>query len=202
MEILELDATLLGGHLASLTTWLHRHAGEQVQSVVDVGAGLGGGSLALAERFPAAKVFAVDRSEQMLERVQTSAAERGFSGRISTVLADLDEAWPALAGADLAGADIVWASSSLHEVADPARVFADIFAALKPGGLLAVVELADLPWFLPEDVGLGRPGLEARAHQVLSDLGWNRQLEWQQLLARAGFELIEKAGFSAGGAAR
>ncbi|MBQ1442278.1 MAG: methyltransferase domain-containing protein [Renibacterium sp.] len=193
LEVLELDASLLGPQLAAMTAWVQEHSGGGVRSIVDVGAGLGSGTLALAEQFPAAEVQAVDRSAAMLARVRDAAAERGLGERVATVQADLDLGWPPLSGVDL-----VWAASSLHEVADPARAFGEIFAALRPGGLLAVVELADLPWFLPDDVGLGDPGLEQRAHRVLGELGWNRQLEWERLLVQSGFELEQKAAFSAG----
>jgi ubiquinone/menaquinone biosynthesis C-methylase UbiE len=66
----------------------------------------------------------------------------------------------------------VWAASSLHEVADPDRVLSNVYAALHAGGLLVVVEMDDLPRFLPDDVGLGRPGLEARCHAALAQAGW------------------------------
>ena len=195
LEVLELDATLSGSQIEQIIGWLSPYAPQRVHSIVDVGAGLGGGSVALAEQFPEAWVQAVDRSEPMLARVRESAGAHGLADRISTLPADLDQEWPR----EATGADVVWAASSLHEVADPERTFVQIHAALRPGGLLAVVELTGLPRFLPDDVGLGEPGLEARLRRVLSGLGWNRQLEWEQLFQAAGFELLGKAGFSAGG---
>lgn len=32
-----------------------------------------------------------------------------------------------------------------------------------------VVEAEDVPWFLPGDLGIGRPGLERRYHELLSE---------------------------------
>ena len=49
--------------------------------------------------------------------------------RIRTVQADLDAGWPATGPMDL-----VWASNSLHHMADPDRVLAGVFAALRPAG--------------------------------------------------------------------
>lgn len=194
VEILELDASLLGSYLQDAAAWVVQHTPADPGLIVDVGTGLGGGSLALAEQFPDAAVVAIDRSALMLERIRGTALERGLGERVTPVRADLDEAWPALSEVD-----IVWASSSLHEVADPARAFADIHAALKPGGLLAILELDGLPTFLPDDVGQGRPGLETRVHAVLAGLGWNKQLAWEQLIAESGFELIERRGFTGAG---
>jgi SAM-dependent methyltransferase len=106
--------------------------------------------------------------------------------RIRTVQADLDAGWPALGTVDL-----VWASSSLHHMADPDRVLTEVHAALRPGGLMAVAELDSFPRFLPHDVGLGRPGLEERAHAALhddiADAMPHRGSDWGPRLAKAGF---------------
>ena len=93
---------------------------------------------------------AVDVSAPMLGRLRARAREMGLDGRIRTVQADLDAGWPATGPADL-----VWASSSLHHLADPDRVLAGVFAALRPGGLLAVAEMDSFPRFLPDDLGAG-----------------------------------------------
>jgi SAM-dependent methyltransferase len=85
--------------------------------------------------------------------------------RVRTVEADLDAAWP-----ELEPVDLVWASASLHHMADPDRVLAEAFAGIRPGGLLALVEMNGFPRFLPDDVGLGRPGLEERCHAALDHL--------------------------------
>jgi SAM-dependent methyltransferase len=114
--------------------------------------------------------------------------------RIRAVQADLDAAWPAIDTVDL-----VWASSSLHHMADPDRVLASVFAALRPGGLLVVAEIVSFPRFLPEDLGLGRPGLEARWHAVLAE----RQAaemphlgsDWGPRLSRAGFTIEAERPF-------
>jgi SAM-dependent methyltransferase len=121
----------------------------------------------------------------MLDRVRAAAHGQGLDGRVRTVQADLDLAWPPVGVVDL-----MWASSFLHEVADPGAALGEIRAALRPGGLLAVVELDALPRFLPDDVGIGRPGLESRCHQALARAGWNAHPDWQPLLEQAGFEVL------------
>ena len=80
---------------------------------------------------------------------------------------------------------------ALHHLADPGRGLAEIFAAIRPGGLLAVAELTAHLRFLPDDVGLGRPGLEARCDAALTELRAPELpylgADWGPLLAAAGF---------------
>ncbi|WP_107451815.1 methyltransferase domain-containing protein, partial [Actinacidiphila rubida] len=100
------------------TRFLLEHLPERVgpDRVVDLGCGTGAGTLALLARFPDAEVTAVDFSPAHLNRLREKAAERGVAGRVRTVRADLDAGWP-----DLGRPDLVWASASLHHMADPDR---------------------------------------------------------------------------------
>ncbi|MCM3688610.1 class I SAM-dependent methyltransferase [Kocuria rosea] len=184
-QLLELDAEMSGASWEEVTTWATQDVGDGPRTIVDLGAGTGAGGVVLARRFPAAQVVAVDRSAVMLERVQATAREQGLDGRVHVVHADLDVTWPAVGEVDL-----VWASSFLHEVADPGAVLGAIRAALRPGGLLVVVEMDALPRFLPEDLGIGRPGLESRCHQALASAGWNAHPDWRPLLEQTGFEVL------------
>ena len=185
-EMLDLDAEVLRDHFTEVTDWLHERAGGLTRRIVDLGSGTGTGSLALAQRFPDADVVAVDQSAAMLDRVSEKARAHGLTGRIRTVQADLDAEWPALEPVDL-----VWAAASVHHLADPDRVLADVHATLRPGGLFAVNELDSFPYFLPEDLGVGRPGLEARCHAILRE-GLSHELprlgsDWGPPLRKAGF---------------
>ncbi|MBC2638334.1 MULTISPECIES: trans-aconitate 2-methyltransferase [unclassified Rhodococcus (in: high G+C Gram-positive bacteria)] len=189
-ELLDLDAEVLGSYLQPLTEWAGQHTREIPRRIVDVGAGTGVGTLTLARRFPTAEVIAIDRSEFMLERVRTAALARGLADRVSVVQADLDVAWPAVDAGD-----VMWAASSLHEVTDPDRVLRDMYGALNPGGLLIVVEMDTLPSLLPDDLGVGRPGLESRCHDALARMNWNSHPNWRSHLEHAGFEIVEERTF-------
>lgn len=185
-EILDLDAEVLGGHLAEITGWLP--VAEPPQRIVDLGAGTGAGTLALAERFPRARILAVDSSSAHLRRLEEKAAESGAAARVRTVVADLDAAWP-----DLGAPDLVWASASMHHMADPDRALRAVHALLPQGGLFAVVELAGFPRFLPDTEPAESPGLEERLHEAL-DLQFaehvpHRGADWGPLLTSAGFTI-------------
>ncbi len=189
--MLDLDAELLGSYLNEVTEWVGQHAPDVPRTVVDVGAGTGTGSLALARHFSAAEVVAIDRSALMLERLRAAARGQGLADRLRVVQADLDVAWPGVGAVDVA-----WVASSLLEVADPDRVLRDVYAALNPGSLLVAIEMDDLPRFLPDDIGMGRPGLESRCHEALAQADWNSHPNWRPHLERAGFEIAEQRSFT------
>lgn len=189
-DLLALDAEILGGYLDAATAWTAELTVREPRLVIDVGAGTGPGALALAHRFPSAQVVALDRSRLMLDRVEAAAHEHELADRITTLLVDLDETWPALGDIDVA-----WASSSLHEAADPRRMLELLHETLAPDGLLLVVEMDSLPRFLPE--GVGPPGLQDRMHAVLDEAGWNHHPDWRPLLEQAGFDVTGQRGFPA-----
>ncbi|MEU6644718.1 DUF1684 domain-containing protein [Saccharomonospora sp. NPDC046836] len=185
-EILELDAEVLAGHTASITAWLPVEASPH--QIVDLGCGTGAGTFALLTRFPEAQVTAVDSSADHLHRLRDKARENGLADRVRTVAADLDSAWP-----DLGKPDLVWASASLHHMTDPDRTLRQVHDMLAPGGLFAVVELAGLPRFLPDDAPGNRPGLEERCHAASDHRHAghvpHRGADWGPKLTAAGFTL-------------
>ncbi|MEV6227744.1 class I SAM-dependent methyltransferase [Saccharopolyspora shandongensis] len=185
-EILELDAEVLAEHTASITAWLPLAASPR--QIVDLGCGTGAGTFALLARFPEAHVTAVDSSADHLRRLREKAHGHGVADRVRTVQADLDSTWPKLGEPDL-----VWASASLHHMADPDRTLRQVRDTLAPGGLFAVVELAGFPRFLPDDAPEDRPGLEKRCHAASerrhAEHVPHRGADWGAKLTAAGFTL-------------
>ncbi|MFD0632751.1 class I SAM-dependent methyltransferase [Catenulispora yoronensis] len=182
---------MLRDHLDELIGWVADHVSAPPTTIADVGAGTGTGTLALARRFPAAELIAIDQSPVMLERLARSAAANGVADRLRAVQADLDAAWPT----EVDTVDLAWAASSLHHLQHPDRLLASLHSAISPGGLLAVVEMDGLPRFLPEDLGIGRPGLETRCREIAAELGWNSYPNWTKHLERAGFTDVEERTF-------
>lgn len=183
-DILDLDAEVLADHIASITAWLPVKADPR--HIVDLGCGTGAGTLALLTRFPHARVTAVDTSTSHLNRLREKAEAAGLAGHVRTVQADLDGDWP-----DLGTPELVWASASMHHMADPDRTLRQVHDTLAPDGLFAVVELAGFPRFLPPDAPADRPGLEDRAHAALdhhhAQQMPHRGADWGTKLTAAGF---------------
>ena len=160
-DLLDLDAEVLAEQLHAVRVDIGQLVDSPVRSILDLGAGTGTGTFGLLRHFPGAHALAVDSSEEMLERLRRRADHLGLRDRVSTLRADLDDGLPELDPVDLA-----WASASLHHLAEPDRTLARLVAAIRPGGLLAVVELAGFPRFVPDATPGG--AAEARAHALLA----------------------------------
>ncbi|MEU8727122.1 class I SAM-dependent methyltransferase [Streptomyces antimycoticus] len=189
-EILDLDAEVLAEHIASITAWLPLKS--EPRQIVDLGCGTGAGTFALLERFPDAHVTAVDTSAGHLQFVREKACARGVEGCVRTVQADLDSNhWP-----DFGRPDLVWASASMHHMADPDRALRSVRELLAPGGLFAVVELAGFPRFLPAGAPENRPGLEERVHAATDSFHAehvpHRGADWGPMLTAAGFTVEDE----------
>jgi len=185
VEMLDLDAEVLHDYHAEVAALIRRQAADgPVRRILDMGAGSGNGTVTLAESFPDAEVTAVDNSPHMLAHLQEKARARGVADRVRVLRADLDSGWPELGPIDLA-----WASNSLHHMADPTRVLNDLHRTIRPGGLLALVELSSMPRFLSGELG----ALEERCYAAtaaetaehLPHLG----ADWAPRLAGAGFDI-------------
>jgi SAM-dependent methyltransferase len=106
--------------------------------VLEPGPGMGFFTLELARLVgPTGRVIAVDVQPRMLASLRRRARRRRLQDRIETRLAT-DGGMPI---ADLgARVDFALAFAMVHEVPDPAPFFAEVAAALKPGGTLLLAE--------------------------------------------------------------
>ncbi|OEJ93576.1 class I SAM-dependent methyltransferase [Streptomyces thermolilacinus] len=185
-------------HGAELRIPLYRQAASWLTGLLPVGAarrvldiGSGPGVLTglLAETFPYADVVAVDATPELLERARERTA--AFGGRVTTQRAELPADMDQLGEADL-----IWAGESVHHIGDQRAALEGLARRLRPGGLLALVEGGLPPRHLPRDIGVGRPGLEARIEAAQA--GWFGEMraalpgareeteDWAALLASAG----------------
>lgn len=108
--------------------------------VADIGSGDGYFTFHLAARVgPAGKVYAVDIDEGDLKKIRRRAKAEGL-GQIEAVLGARDD--PRLAPESVEVALIV---NAYHEMRDYDAMLAGLFRALKPGGVLGIVEAEDEP---------------------------------------------------------
>lgn len=207
-ELLDLDAEVLSDYHREVFAWVGAAATDRPH-VVDLGAGTGVGALSLARALPGATVTAIDVDEEMLGHLRHKAEAAGLADRIRTVRADLDQPWPDLGGP----ADLIWASASLHHMADPGVALSRAYQALRPGGILAVTELDAFPRFLPSAGPSSHPSahvepsadlgssadLEQRAHQAMAamrdEAGLHMHEDWSARLTAAGFDPVEERRF-------
>jgi trans-aconitate 2-methyltransferase len=98
----------------------------EARQVVDLGCGPGNSTELLSRRFPAARVVGTDNSEAML----ASARERLPEARFE--LSDI-ATW-----APHEAPDLIYANAALQWVPDHEKLIPRLFAALAPGGVLAV----------------------------------------------------------------
>ncbi|MDJ1137991.1 class I SAM-dependent methyltransferase [Streptomyces iconiensis] len=202
-EAADLDWNALGAHLereAELSmpfleetaAWLRDLAGShEVSRILDLGSGPGVTTTALAHAFPGAEVVAVDSAEGLLDRARERAGREGLGSRITARLAQLPDELPTLGTAGL-----VWTSNVVHHLGDQRAALEAFAGALRPGGVLALRERGLPARFLPRDIGIGRPGIQARMDAAEEDWfadmraalpGHTRTVEdWPGMLAAAG----------------
>ena len=132
--------------------------------IADLGAGDGGFSLLLAQN--AEKVVAVDSSAKMIEFAREQAT-RNHVKNVEYRLGDMEEL-----PIDDASVDIVFFSQSLHHALHPNRAVAEAARILKPGGRIAILDLAkhrfeearDL--YADEWLGFSEAELESMLHHA------------------------------------
>lgn len=96
--------------------------------ILDVGAGTGTASVALAKRYRGARVIALDIAHAMLQQARRRAP---WFGKMRCVCGDMEQ----LPIAD-ASVDMVFSNLALQWSNDPDAVFAEFRRVLRPGGVL------------------------------------------------------------------
>jgi len=144
--------SLFAARLAAQDDWKVRDDWEKPQEVMDVlgikagsivadvGAGDGYFTFHLASRVgPTGKVYAEDILDERLEKIRTRAGKEKLT-QIETIHGDTDD--PRLPAER---SDVVLISNAYHEFRDYDKMLQGIFRALKPGGLLAIIDAPAKP---------------------------------------------------------
>lgn len=144
-------------------------------TVADVGAGTGLFTMLFADAVgPAGKVFAVDIAAPFLAKIRERAKAAGRPN-VETVLGtDKDTKLPANA------VDLVFICDTYHHFEFPTDTLASLHRALKPGGLLVLVDFQRIP---------GKS-----SDWVLSHVRAGKETFLKEITA-AGFELVDEADF-------
>ncbi|MGH7123653.1 MAG: class I SAM-dependent methyltransferase [Stellaceae bacterium] len=111
--------------------------------VCEIGCGTGRNLVALARRYPEAQIFGVDASNEMLKTAEATVARAGLAGRIRIERCLAEELDPAATFGLNAPFDTILFSYTLSMIPDWARAVDRAVAALKPAGLLAVVDFSE-----------------------------------------------------------
>jgi arsenite methyltransferase len=158
------------------TATAHLKSGEVV---VDLGSGGGLDVFLAAQKVgPAGRAIGIDMTPAMIERARANAASGGYTN-VEFHLANIDR----LPLAD-ASADCVISNCVLNLAPDKPAVFREIFRVLKPGGRLAVSDIA-LKRDLPESIA------KSLAAYVGCIAGAIRIDDYRTELHKAGFEFVE-----------
>jgi SAM-dependent methyltransferase len=122
---------------------LHQKLSRPGARIADVGCGAGWSTIALAMAYPAATLVGLDIDQPSiglaLENVKNSPA----TSRIDFTLADAAEL-PASGPFD-----VIFAFECLHDMPDPVRVLAKSKQALRPGGVMVIMDEASADSFTP-----------------------------------------------------
>ncbi len=176
--------------LKIITSYMYPHI-----RVLEIGCGTGTVALKLAPH--AAHIRALDVSSAMLDIAREKAKQQGVEN-ISFEHQDV-VSMPI----ESASEDMVVALSVLHLLPHKRQVLANLFALLKPGGVLVsnTFCLASEPWWLQAGVKLlSRIGLLPRINhftqqQLLSEfeeVGFEVVSNWQPEASRAQFTILRK----------
>jgi SAM-dependent methyltransferase len=169
-------AANMGLSCGNPTATAHLKPGEVV---VDLGSGGGLDVFLAAQKIgPTGRAIGIDMTPEMIERARANAATGGYTN-VEFHLAPIDR----LPLPD-ASADCVISNCVLNLAPDKPAVFREIFRVLKPGGRLAVSDIA-LKSELPESIAT------SLAAYVGCIGGAIRIDDYRTELRKAGFEFVE-----------
>jgi SAM-dependent methyltransferase len=147
----------------------HELALKPGMSVADVGAGRGELTVALAAEIgPIGRVYATDIDPEALEQIRgrVAAAERPNVTILQSRARDT--------GLPTSCCDAVVLRRVYHHLSDPAATNLDLLRALRPGGVLAIIDFPPmLPWlwpWSPKDTPGDRTGHGVEAGLVVEEL--------------------------------
>lgn len=146
------------------------------RSVLDIGCGSGGVTLALAERHGAAEAVGFDVEAPVVERAKERAQAKGLSDRVRFV-----QAPPGPLPFPDESFDVVFSKDALVHVPDKEALFSEIFRVLRPGGAFAASD-----WLIGHD---GEPSQAMKDYIAAEGLsfGMASPARYRRAMEKAGF---------------
>jgi S-adenosylmethionine-diacylgycerolhomoserine-N-methlytransferase len=123
-------------------------------SVLEVGCGTARNIIAIARRYPSAKLYGLDASTEMLRTAKASLERAGLGDAVVLRHGYAEAVTPALFGREQAFDAIVF-SYSLSMIPDWKQALRAAGDSLNPGGKIHVVDFGDLEGFGPLRMALG-----------------------------------------------
>lgn len=144
-------------------------------TILDLGCGVGGQTLLLAE-LTAGSIVAIDNHAPSIERLQATVAERGLGKRIRAVVGDM--AQPGQAAESF---DLVWSEGALYNIG-LGKALGVCHDLLRPGGYLAFTDAVWREENPPPEIKAGFDLEYPTMGRVEDDL---------TMIRDAGFELVD-----------
>lgn len=135
--------SLVGDWLPAMPTVDHL-LGEEGARALDLGCGVGWSGIALAQAYPALVVHGVDSDEASIMDARANAIAANVSDRARFEVRNADDSkLPS-------SYDVAFFFESLHDMAHPVQALAAVRSALRPGGLVVVMDEKAEEEFAPD----------------------------------------------------
>jgi ubiquinone/menaquinone biosynthesis C-methylase UbiE len=133
-----LPETLLLGNCRSAVLKEFSRLIQGNEVVLDIGAGTGRFSLAIAKKLRSGKVICLDLSEEMLQYLGRKAEKEGLKDRIQILKGEASSS-----GLGNESVDLVMSNSVFHELSNPEVVLEEMLRVLKPSGWIIISDFRD-----------------------------------------------------------
>jgi phosphoethanolamine N-methyltransferase len=145
--------------------------------ILEIGSGLGGTAIALADDQQAGRVVAIDIQKEQIEWAKKLAEDRGVADRIEFRLVD-----PGPFPFENASFDIVFSMGTIVQIPNKREVLSEALRVLRPGGILAGND-----WLRGWTGPLSKEMIEHGEKAGLT-YHWVTQEEFRETLSEVGFE--------------
>ncbi len=146
------------------------------KTVVDIGSGAGGVTIALARDYNAAKVIGLDVEASVCTHARRMVDRAGLSNRV-----EIRQVTPGPLPMEDGSVDMVFSKDAIVHIPDKESLAKDAFRVLRPGGIFAASD-----WLISHD---GAPSPEMADYIAKEDLdfGMASPSRYEKALTAAGF---------------